>query len=412
ETDPNGARINMGAYGDSAQASRSSLDSIYLVTPYGGAVGNEKWSGTHDLAWLPIGPGWGGGDTVSLEYTTDGSAYISIAAGLTWSDLTYPAWDTAAADDGSTYQIRVSDDADPAAVNSSSGRFIVDNTAPVNVGCLWPPDNTQGLDTDISLTGLNAQDALSGLHALPYYFRIDKDPSFSTADLQNSGWLSSPAWNLSGLDTRTWYYWQVKARDAADLPNESAFGADTDVPGSWWAFKTAAVFHVVDTQELRDVLDTEALEPGDRIYLDAGGDFSNVTAPITAWGTFTGTADLPIHIEGENGRPVISGDGLVSTLLDIQGSYFLVQGLDFTEAGGSGLTVSGNENTVNSCGAYANGSAGFEITGDHTRIQNTFSYINGYCGILLSGADRSEVYNNSSYDNGTYGISLAGATRN
>ncbi len=409
ETEPNGRRINQGAYGGTAEASRSSLDSLFLINPYGGAAGNEKWSGEHDLAWLPVGEGWGGGDTVNLSYSIDGSAWSSIAAGIAWDALTFPSWDTSASPDGATYQVRVADDSDPG-VSSSSGRFIIDNSPPVNVGCISPANGSVGHDVSLTLTAASAIDALAGLHSSPYYFRLDTSPSFSSSSSINSGWLAQAAWPVSGLDNRTWYYWQVQARDTADLPNVSAFFGDTDAPGSWWTFRTAAVFIVNNPEEFRDVLDSYTLEQGDRIYVNTAGAWDGLTAPIVVTDVHSGTAAMPIVIQDYNGRPVISGDGAVSSLLDVQGSYFLVQGIDFTGAGGSGLLLEGDHNTANSCSAYENGVAGFETTGFSNRIQNTFTWLNTQYGILLNGAATSWVLNNSAYGNGSYGIYLSSST--
>ena len=418
ETAPNGNRVNMGAYGNTVQASRYSLDTLLLWSPYGGSIGDEKWSGSHDLIWYAYGPGWGDGvKKVDLEYTTNGSDFLEMTSGLAWNLQTYSTWDTKLLNDGIYYQVRVNYTADTD-ITSISGRFMVDNSEPTNVGCLYPPDGQKGVNPEsATFYSFTAVDAMAGLNADAYYFRMDTADTFTTPDLKTSGWLLDPEWNAQSLLTETWYYWQVKARDDAAPPNESAFCGDMDVsagPGRYWMFKTPKLFYVYaiyGPDEFQDVMDNNILEEGDIIYLEASGDFAVTQGGggATVWNTSTGSAELPIIIEGHNGRPLIYGDGLVSFLLDIQSYYTLVQGIDFTNSGGDGLIVSGDRNTINSCQSYSQGGDGIEVTGDNNLITNCNLYLNSAAGINLSGGDSSLVYNNSAYDNGTYGFQLLNA---
>ena len=55
---PNGNRINIGPYGNTAEASKSSLKSLIVTSPCGKPEENEKWSGPHNISWEPIGTGW------------------------------------------------------------------------------------------------------------------------------------------------------------------------------------------------------------------------------------------------------------------------------------------------------------------------------------------------------------------
>ena len=69
EPAPNGARINLGAYGGTAQASKTPpIRVLTLVSPNGG----EVWHGTNSIVWLATGQAWSSNDTLRLEYSTDG----------------------------------------------------------------------------------------------------------------------------------------------------------------------------------------------------------------------------------------------------------------------------------------------------------------------------------------------------
>ncbi len=411
ETDPNGARINIGAYGNTREASRSSLDSLFLSSPYGGSIGDEKWSGEHDLIWAAYGPGWGVGDTVDLEYTTNGTDFLPIDTAA-WDLQTYSTWDTAALPDGRFYQVRVSDSANPSLL-SISGRFIVDNTPPANVGLVSPTYDFRYVDPEnADLQARAATDSLAGLNLLPYYFRVDTTPDFNSAELITSGWMESRNWNTQSLIPDTWYYWQVKARDDADLPNESAFCGFTVNTEGYGTFKTVRVYHVSEVEgagELRDVLLNAPISEGDIIRLRAEGDFEVTGSGVVVPDFLTGMDGLPIRIEGYNGRPLVYGDGLVDFLLDVRSDYTLVEGIDFTGSADAGVLVSGDHNTVNRCQSFEQGGAGIEVTGISNLIKNNFCYLNGDEGIFLNGATDSRAYNNSLYGNRAAGLGLTSA---
>ena len=413
ETDPNGGRINIGAYGNTYPASRSSLDTIFLRSPYGGSFGAEKWSGSHELTWTAF-TAWAPGRTVDLEYTRDGTTFFPIDT-ADWDDQTYPAWNTSTLPDSRFYQVRVKDSAD-STISSISGRFIVDNSPPTNIGAVSPINGQIGIDPEeATFQALAATDALAGLHPLPYYFRADTSPDFDSPDLIVSDWLEGRNWNTQSLQQNTWYYWQVRARDDADLPNVSDFCADTDVADSTWKFKTARVYHVFEVDNpdgLRDVLDNKTIEEGDIIRLRADTGIFEVTGTgVIVPDRFQGTALHPVRIEGAEGRPLVEGDGLVDFLLDVQTDYIKVEGIDFTGSGDTGLLISGDHNLVTRCLSYDQGGAGVEVTGDDNQVQNTICYLNGGAGILFSGGVENRAYNNTLYGNRAAGLQLLSATQ-
>ncbi|MDP8234811.1 MAG: right-handed parallel beta-helix repeat-containing protein, partial [Candidatus Erginobacter occultus] len=90
ELPPNGDRINIGAFGDTPEASRSSLSSLAVISPVGTAAGEEKWSREHDLRWETIGGDWEIGDLFRLDYSTDGTSFSLITDGIPWPESAYP----------------------------------------------------------------------------------------------------------------------------------------------------------------------------------------------------------------------------------------------------------------------------------------------------------------------------------
>ncbi|MDP6544480.1 MAG: right-handed parallel beta-helix repeat-containing protein [Phycisphaerae bacterium] len=128
EPSPNGARVNMGAYGATDEASRTPTGRRLLaLTPNGG----ETVSGSQPVMWLHQGTGWLAGDTVDLEYSSDAGANWSAIAGGTGvnaSDETF-SWDTSGAipDHGARFLWRVTGTADGEVSDAGDGTFTVHN---------------------------------------------------------------------------------------------------------------------------------------------------------------------------------------------------------------------------------------------------------------------------------------------
>ncbi|HDL77611.1 MAG TPA: hypothetical protein ENG36_02465, partial [Lentisphaerae bacterium] len=89
ETSPNGLRINLGAYGDTPEASRSRTNAWLLVL-----TGNDGGvlKGTNELRW--VAGNLGAGDLVRLDYSPDnGTTWNNITTGLNPLDGEY-TWDS------------------------------------------------------------------------------------------------------------------------------------------------------------------------------------------------------------------------------------------------------------------------------------------------------------------------------
>lgn len=82
ETEPNGGRINLGAYGGTDWASRTPTSRVLaLLTPYSGQV----WPlANQQVTWRRLGTAWTGSETLTIELSRDD--------GATWTTLSTNAW--------------------------------------------------------------------------------------------------------------------------------------------------------------------------------------------------------------------------------------------------------------------------------------------------------------------------------
>ena len=118
EPAPHGNRINLGAYGDTAEASLSRTSAWVTAVSYNDGGSARR---TVNLNWLA---GGGASGTANLYYSLDG--------GLTWSNLgsaaiesqTY-SWNTAALQDQPDVKWRIELAADPAVTDDSDNLFAV-----------------------------------------------------------------------------------------------------------------------------------------------------------------------------------------------------------------------------------------------------------------------------------------------
>jgi len=124
EPSPHGGRRNIGAYGGTAQASRS-RGYLVLAAPNGG----ERWSGSRTIRWSFDDTGLELDDTLRIEYSSDG--------GTTWQTCPNGAavdhdrgkwtWDTTQMPDGVRYRVRVTCNRDGGIADASDADFIIAN---------------------------------------------------------------------------------------------------------------------------------------------------------------------------------------------------------------------------------------------------------------------------------------------
>ncbi len=119
ETLPHGDCINQGAYGGTAEASRSPLDRVLtLIEP----LHNERYpdDGEVFVRWRCTGQGWLETDSLTIEVTTDyGDSWLLLdgsvsAAAQAWT------WDLTGLSAAANYQLRITSNAAPTVVAASS----------------------------------------------------------------------------------------------------------------------------------------------------------------------------------------------------------------------------------------------------------------------------------------------------
>ena len=416
EPDPNGYRANLGLFGNTSQASKSSLRSVSIDSPLGGPLGYEKWSGTHDILWRTYGTGWDSSDKITISLSTDSVTWSTITSDLDYDSSPFAYWDTASFSDSSTTRVQIAHSAGsfPHADDARTGILITDNTPPRNVGCFMPSDGTVGQPRLTNLIATTFSDVLSGLNASPYYFRIDTTPDFDSPSLLTSGWIPNNIWTIS-LPSDTTYYWQVKGRDNATPPNETAFQAQSSSPGSRFFFRTLGTFFAQTverkdsesvTDGLRWILQNYDLGQGDIVYVTPGT--YALSEPLLFSDGDGGSSIAPVRIVGYNGEVLLNGGGNALYCLRISGDYYQVENLSCTGAINSGFLVELGADHVSLQGgrSFNNGGDGIEILGSYCTVRNMLAYGNTRAGIHLSASHNSSLYNNTCSGNGTREVFL------
>lgn len=149
---PNGGYVNLGAYGNTAQASLSPTDFVLVLRPTAGEALQQE--STAEIRWRSAG--FAG--NVAIEYSTAGAAgpYSAIAASET-NDGTY-SWsiDAGTFAPSNDYVVRIRSITEPG-VSGSSDSFSV--TAPINL--YYVNDNSLVGDAYTTAIGNDANNGLS-----------------------------------------------------------------------------------------------------------------------------------------------------------------------------------------------------------------------------------------------------------
>ncbi|MBN1672445.1 MAG: right-handed parallel beta-helix repeat-containing protein, partial [Kiritimatiellae bacterium] len=126
ESADNGGRVNMGAFGNTGDASRSPNERLSLLVEPNGDV---KLFGVQTIIWLTRGA-WSSNDTVKLEYSDDGGDnWDDITNGIAYAAGTFE-WDTAGLTPGTNYLVRVSNSGDATGSDSSDTAFEIAASGP------------------------------------------------------------------------------------------------------------------------------------------------------------------------------------------------------------------------------------------------------------------------------------------
>ena len=128
ETSPNGGRVNMGLYGNTAEASRSSTQAVLLAT----SPRNGGWlTGTGNLAWKAYGVATG--HTVTIEFSGDGGVNWSVLTnGLAATNEVF-SWDTTTTNDTPAALWRISSEQDGAVTDAVTNFFAIRNSGGLDI---------------------------------------------------------------------------------------------------------------------------------------------------------------------------------------------------------------------------------------------------------------------------------------
>jgi hypothetical protein len=142
EPDPHGGRLNVGAFGGTAHASKSAVEGRYLFmdTP----VEQSVCRYTCGISWRCYGSGWKSTDTLSAQYSDDNGQtwhVIPEANARPYRDAVY-TWDVFTVPEGADYTLRLVCKQDPNVVAYMEGSFIIDRPAFYYV-------NDASLDNDV-----------------------------------------------------------------------------------------------------------------------------------------------------------------------------------------------------------------------------------------------------------------------
>ena len=167
EPSPNGMRANIGRYGNTSSASKTSPDLHIFLSKlkYEGRV-----SGTVALSWLPKNID---SHTVSLQYSTNNAAtWNNIAVGVMATNSVY-LWDSTSVGDVPAVRLRVISENNSAIEDQSEGNFSIRNSSSsfslyVNDASLTGDSFTSGIGNSINnqATAAAPLDSLQRLAAL------------------------------------------------------------------------------------------------------------------------------------------------------------------------------------------------------------------------------------------------------
>ena len=128
---------------------------LAILQPNGG----EVWKGIKRICWRAWGPGWVTGDTIRLDYSSDGGVTwrpVTEAQSLSYAAGSY-AWDTATVPSGIQYRLRATCNQSTSIQDASDANFMIHNTA----WTFYVNDDSTSGDIYCAAAGNDANDGLT-----------------------------------------------------------------------------------------------------------------------------------------------------------------------------------------------------------------------------------------------------------
>ena len=368
ETSPNGGFINLGAYGNTPQASQSPDPYVLVIRPNGGET---------LLAGESVTISWRSEDTAgtaNIDLLQGSTVVQSIASGvpnsgqLVW---TVPTNLTP----GGNYFVRITRNGPPTASGTSAGPFTIQgatHTFYVNDSTVQAGDFTTAPGSDAN-SGLDPAHPKASIRALLDAYNLGAG---DTIDVDEGTYILSsniviPAAN-SGVTIRGFF-------DPAHVDRVSIITRNSTGPG-------AAVFDIEGGQNV--TLDHLSITGGDIGILTA--DNSNSTGLTISNSNIYGNADYNITLGATSGGATITGN----QIHDTAGSY---------GGGNTGLVASRDQITVTNNQIFNNARTGLQVDSNST-VTGNIIYNNG-TGII---ADSSTLTGNILHDNANAGATISG----
>ena len=88
----------------------------------------------------------------------------------------------------------------------------------------YPANFATDVEKSVTLTATGGRSNINNpVGPLSYYFQVDTVETFDSGQLKESGWISHYGEFKPGLAPSTTYYWRVRTRDTALVPNETSY---------------------------------------------------------------------------------------------------------------------------------------------------------------------------------------------
>jgi parallel beta-helix repeat protein len=370
EPGPNGGYVNIGAYGNTGQASRSPSQYVFLTHPNGGeSVAQKK---TYPIAWRSSGvPG-----NVTIEYSTTGLAGpFTVLAANEANDGSYNWYvDPAVFPLSDQYAIRISSVDIPSVADASDFLFSV--TQPISF--YYVNDNSLTGDEYTTAIGSDSNDGLTPATPKASIKAVVEAYDLEPGDVVYVDTGTYPVTTnlvLGEQDSGVRIQGPVGAGHRAVLDRGNrASGA-----------------YIVELSGADDVTLTHLTLTGASMGI-FGGDYVHSDRFTLAASELSGHALGAVELRAGN-----EGARLVNNTVHDNAGY--------------GLLLYGAQTQVHGGVVYNNGSDGIYASGAGTRIEGVEVYGNGNTGIGIwnaAGSSVSVVRDNRVHDNRYSGIEAGG----
>ncbi|MFI5378942.1 MAG: right-handed parallel beta-helix repeat-containing protein, partial [Tepidisphaerales bacterium] len=436
EPSPNGGFINLGAYGNTTQASESTIPYVLVLSPNGGETIVE--GETFNITWRSeVTTG-----TVAIDLMNGNSVVQNVATGVPNSG-SY-AWSVPAAITPGSYTIRVSRTSPSPSSGISAASFNIVgpvHTFYVNDGTFQAGDFTTAAGDDANNSGLDPAHPKASIRAILQAYNllpgdvIDVDAGNYTLSnnivvpATRSGIIIRGFYNAAtpthvavinrNGTTAGSYVFDIQGATGVTLDHLTLVGGDIGVNladnagATGFTLSNSEVYGSATDGIYIGAANNGALIAGDRVhdiangYAPTGIDVRQAQATISN-NTIYNNTSYNVYVSNGN-NTTISGNTVYNSSTGIYADTSTISGniaynnLSAGIVAGSGAVVTGNTTYNNTGSGYPQ--AGIQVYGG--TLQGNISYGNVY-GILVSGS--GTITGNLLYNNTTDGAAFGNST--